>query len=65
MREVRGEGQNEGREKVCDLIKTGTAEKRRPGERGKGKRVHSKFVIYLRRIHFNEENTEYEVIAET
>lgn len=39
MREVRGEGQNEGREEVCDLIKTGTPEQRREEKRRKGKRV--------------------------
>lgn len=35
MREVGGEGQNGGREEVCDLIKTGTLEQRRGEERNK------------------------------
>lgn len=33
MREVRGEGRNGGREEVCDLIKTGTAEQIREGKK--------------------------------
>lgn len=35
MREVRGEGQNGGREEVCDLIKTGTLGQKREEERRK------------------------------
>ncbi len=35
MREVRGEGQNGGRDEVCDLIETGTLEQSREEKRRK------------------------------